>query len=54
MIRRERRAVLIFWLTVALLILGAFAAEAQFRNRVCISAMMIDSNGTTVYPEVCK
>lgn len=51
---RERRTILIFWMVLALLIVGAFAAEAQLRNMVCISAMTVDASGTTVYPEVCR
>ena len=30
--RRERRTLLIFWLTVALLLLAAFATEAEYRS----------------------
>ena len=51
--RRERRTLLIFWLTVALLLLAAFATEAEYRSRVCISAMTVDASGTTIYPKVC-
>ena len=50
---RERRALLILWTVIAALILVAFIADAMFRDRVCVSAMMVDASGTTVYPEEC-
>jgi hypothetical protein len=52
---RERRTILIFWTVVALLILSAFAAEAQLKNQVCISSITVDSTGTTSFvPKECS
>lgn len=50
----NRRALLVA-LILALLVFGAFAAEATLRNRVCISALMIDQTPTTIYyPPQCS
>jgi hypothetical protein len=53
MTRQERRTVLIFWLTIGLLLLGAFAAEAQYRNRICISALIVEAGSTVSTPVEC-
>lgn len=43
---RERRALLIFWTAVALLILSSFAVEASYRSETCISALTVDASNT--------
>lgn len=43
------RQALLIGVILALLVFGAFAAEATLRNRVCISALMIDQTPTTIY-----
>lgn len=49
------RRVLLFAVILALLICGAFAAEATLKHQVCISALMIDQTPTTVYyPPQCS
>lgn len=46
------------WIGIVVLIFlvlyVAFAVEAKTRQQVCVSAMMADSTGTTVYPEICE
>lgn len=45
----------LFLVVVAFLVLYiAFAVEAKARQAVCVSAMIVDATGTTVYPQVCQ
>lgn len=54
-VRIRDRHWLTFTVVLLLLVYLAFAAEASFRNRVCISAATVDSTGTsTVTPVVCR
>lgn len=52
---QDRQALLIVLSVAALLILSAFAAEATYRNRVCISAYTVDQAGATTFtPTECR
>lgn len=51
---RSERIRLIFWLTVLVLTVGAFAADRLLVNEVCVSAMIQDRTSVTFYPEVCQ
>lgn len=52
---RERRALTIFWLTVLLFTLGAFAADALLRQRVCAASSMVEvGQPPIIFPVECS
>lgn len=51
---RSERVRLIFWLTVLVLTVGAFAAERLLVNEVCVSGIVTDQMTTTYLGEVCS